>query len=174
LLWTSKAASTATKLMATAVFGGFGLVMLIGMASSKPSASPSAAYVPAQAIEPQPIAAPAPEPKPEESAPEVDIKTLLAEYKTNEVRADATYKDKYIIITGKVGEVKKDIMGKIYVTIGTGQMYEFPVVQCFIRETVPDIRRAAQLSKGDKVTAVGQVSGLMMNVLMKECRFPSN
>lgn len=170
LLWTSKATSTVTKVIGTAVFGGLGLLIMAGMSASKTPRSTSSTFTPTTtpvAETPRPRSAP--EPEKTVQAMQVDIKTLLSEYKTNEVRADANYKDKDIIFTGKVGEVKKDILGKVYVTIGTGQLFEIPEVQCFVDDA--SVGRAAGLSKGDKVTAVGHVDGLMMNVLVKECRF---
>jgi hypothetical protein len=92
---------------------------------------------------------------------------LLDEYKDNEVRADAKYKGNTIEVTGLVGDVKKDILGSIYVTVGRGALFEFPVVQCFAASGQE--AAAAGLSKGNKVTVRGRVSGLMMNVLVKDC-----
>ena len=92
---------------------------------------------------------------------------LLDEYKDNEVRADAKYKDQTIEVTGLVGDVKKDILGSIYVTVGRGALFEFPVVQCFAARGQE--AAAANLSKGNRVTVRGRVSGLVMNVLVKDC-----
>ena len=97
----------------------------------------------------------------------VDLNDLLSEYKDNEVRADGQFKGKLIRTTGIVGDVKKDILDDVYITLGTGQMFEIPVVQCFVKKD--QVTRAAGLSKGDKVTVRGKVNGLMMNVLVKEC-----
>lgn len=102
-------------------------------------------------------------------ATEVDIKTLLKEYKDNEVRADGQFKDKYVQVTGKVGDIKKDITNSIYVTLGTGAAFEIPQVQCFFDDI--HAQKAASLSKGATVTVKGRVSGLMMNVLVKDCEF---
>ncbi|WP_437896743.1 OB-fold protein [Sorangium sp. So ce124] len=118
----------------------------------------------------QPAAAPAPA-KPKEPAREaaqhVDIKKLLGEYHDNEVRADGAFKGKLVQVTGLVGDVKKDITGSIYVTVGTGTMLEIPTLQCFVAEG--ETGAAAALSKGQKVTVRGRVDGLMMNVLVKDC-----
>ena len=102
----------------------------------------------------------------------VQIEALLSEYKGNEVRADAAYKGKVIETTGIVGNVKKDITDSIYVTLGTGAMFEIPVVQCFFDDRLA--KKAAALNKGDRVTVRGTVNGLMMNVLVKECEFGTN
>lgn len=98
---------------------------------------------------------------------EVNVKEILEAYKNNEVRGDGQYKDKRIQIVGKVGDVKKDITDSIYVTVGTGAAFEIPVVQCFVKNG--EEKAAAALNKGDDVTVVGHVDGLMMNVLVKDC-----
>jgi hypothetical protein len=97
----------------------------------------------------------------------VKAKEILDEYKNNEVRADGKFKGQIVQIHGKVEDVKKDIADDIYVTIGTGAQFEIPVVQCFVKDG--EEKAASALNKGDNVTVMGQVDGLMMNVLVKEC-----
>jgi hypothetical protein len=108
-----------------------------------------------------------PAPAVAETAIQVEVKSLLAEYKNNEVRADQLYKGKLIETTGKVDDVKKSLTDSIYVTVGTGQVFEIPQVQCHPDDN--QAGRAAQLNKGDKVTVRGRVSGLMMNVQLRDC-----
>jgi hypothetical protein len=103
------------------------------------------------------------------AATQVEIRTLLGEYKDNEIRADSTFKGHIIQTTGVVGDVKKDILGSIYVTLGTGRQLEIPTVQCYFDDS--HAAKAANLSKGSKVTVRGRVDGLMMNVLVKDCEF---
>jgi hypothetical protein len=146
-----------TKKVLLIVFGGLG-ICLVGMcllgalvrgaASSSQASSPSAA----------------------ESARWVDIRNLLAEYADNEVRADATFKGRYVLIDGIVGDVKRDLLNTIYITIGTGPLLEIPKVQCFFSEAYA--KRAAQFSKGSRITVRGRVDGLMGNVLLRDCEFP--
>jgi aspartyl/asparaginyl-tRNA synthetase len=101
------------------------------------------------------------------------MKELLSEYKDNEVRADAKFKDKLIVVGGAVREVKKDILDHVYVKVGdhertgTQALVEIPAVQCFPKDD--QIAKAASLSKGDLVAVRGHVEGLMMNVLIKDC-----
>lgn len=57
---------------------------------------------------------------------EVPLGTLLADYENNEVGADLKYKGKYLKVTGKVGDIKKDILDDIYVTVGTGSSSSCP------------------------------------------------
>lgn len=102
-----------------------------------------------------------------EPAQNVELKTLLGEYKDNEVRADGAFKGKRVRVEGKVGDVKKDILNHAYVTVGTGQTFEIPTIQCMLDES--EVGKAAQLSKGAKVAVEGTVKGLMMNVLIDDC-----
>lgn len=97
----------------------------------------------------------------------VPIEKLLGEYKDNEVRADGQFKGQLVQVTGVVGDVKKNVTDSIYVTVGTGQQFEIPEVQCFVADGQE--KRAAALSKGAKVTVRGRVDGLMMNVLVRDC-----
>jgi hypothetical protein len=97
------------------------------------------------------------------------LQALLGEYKDNEVRADMRYKGKVVTVAGTVTDVKRDLLGKMFVTIGTGQMFEIPEVQCFFEDE--HARQAARLSKGDRATVRGTVQGLMMNVLVEDCEF---
>jgi hypothetical protein len=99
----------------------------------------------------------------------IDAKALLKEYKDNEVAADQKYKGKVLQITGVVGDIKKDFMDQIYVTVGTGAAFELPMAQCFFDDSAT--AKAATLKKGDKVTIKGRVDGLMLNVLVKDSVF---
>lgn len=92
---------------------------------------------------------------------------LTGYYAENEVKADNELKDKSFYVSGTVTDVKKDVLGKIYVTLEGHQM--FRQVQCYFE----DAETAAKLSKGQKVTFKGTCRGLMMNVLMKECELIS-
>jgi len=100
-------------------------------------------------------------------AADVDLPTLLADYKANEVRADGLYKDKSFRVTGTVGDVKKGLGGGMYVTVGTGKPFEIPEVQCHLDEA--EVAKASALKKGGKVTVSGRVTGLMMHVQMNPC-----
>jgi hypothetical protein len=85
------------------------------------------------------------------------------------VRADVNYKGRIIQTTGIVRDVKRDIVDSLYVTLGTGQRLEVPVVQCLFDDV--HVKKAASLSPGARVTVRGRVSGLMMNVVVRECEF---
>ena len=91
---------------------------------------------------------------------------LVAAYEANEVAADAQYKGKVVRITGTVDEIKKDILDDLYVALEGGHVLRG--VQCFFDEAHTGV--LARLQKGARVTVVGRVDGLMMNVLVKDCR----
>ena len=144
-------------------FGG--MAVLAGRSALK-----AAAQVPAAA--PAELAKAVPAPASPAEAPsaantQVSLETLLGDYKANEVRADAAYKGKIIQITGIVGDVKKDLMDDIYITLGTGAQFEIPEAQCFFDKS--HTQAAAAVDKGTRITIRGRVSGLMMNVLLKDC-----
>jgi hypothetical protein len=105
----------------------------------------------------------------EAASVKVDAATILKDYEENEVAADNKYKDKVVEITGVVDSIGKDILDDIYVTIGTGAQFELPLVQCFVAKGLED--GAAKLQKGQKLTVTGRVDGVLMNVLVKDCRF---
>lgn len=120
---------------------------------AKPGATKPAADPKPAAEKVKPIGASAPE--------------LMKAYKENEVAADQKYKGKRIITGGIVGEIKKDVMDNIYVTIGTGKQFEIPVVQAFFDDEWAS--KAASLKRGDKLFAECDCEGLMMNVIMRNC-----
>ena len=92
---------------------------------------------------------------------------LAQTYDNNEVRADGNFKGKTFYVEGRVTDIKKDMLGDIYVILeGAG----FRDVQCFFDD--PDT--AARLDRGAKVTFRGECRGLMMNVLMYDCQLVEN
>jgi hypothetical protein len=151
------------------------VLMVIGGISKaiggSPSTSSVAAGVPATMVASTGNAAtPAAEPAPEVAkvATAVDLSTLLSEYKGNEVRADGLFKGHLIQTTGTVGDIKNDILNHPYVTVGHGQEFEVPVLQCSLADD--QAQAATTLRKGQRITVRGNVTGLMMNVLADDCR----
>ena len=90
---------------------------------------------------------------------------LYSEYDSNQVAADAKYKDKVVEISGSIGGIGKDITDTAYVIIGgTGMLNG---VQCMFpkgQETA-----IGNLSKGQQITAKGEVSSKIGNVLVRNC-----
>ncbi|MFI5300013.1 MAG: hypothetical protein ACHREM_18140, partial [Polyangiales bacterium] len=97
----------------------------------------------------------------------VDVADLLKAYTANEVRADGKFKGKRLRVSGLVGEIKKDITEKIFVTLGTGAELEVPEAQCFFGDEHTD--EAAGLSRGDHVTFDCDDVGLTINVILQDC-----
>jgi hypothetical protein len=97
----------------------------------------------------------------------VDVAQLLKDYKDNELRGDGKYKGKRLRISGKAGEVKRDVTNAIYLTVGTGADLEIPEALCLFGEA--DADRLSSVTRGQPVVVNCTVDGLMMNVLMKNC-----
>jgi hypothetical protein len=104
-----------------------------------------------------------------EPSVKVDAATILKEYEANEVAGDNKYKDKVVEITGVVTSVGKDLLDDVYISVGTGAEFELATVQCFVNKDFID--KSATLQKGQKITVTGRVDGVMLNVLVKDCRF---
>jgi len=103
-----------------------------------------------------------------EVAIEVKAKNLIADYKANEISADAKYKDKLVKVTGVVGSIAKDVLDKPYVTLTNETQYSFESVQCYFSKA--DEANLTAVTKDTRITVQGRVSGKSLtNVLVKEC-----
>lgn len=98
---------------------------------------------------------------------QVNIEDILSAYKNNEVGADNIFKGQIIQTTGVIGSVKKDVLDNLYVILGTGAQFEIPQIQAFFDNSQNN--QLATLNKGEKLTVVCHIEGLMMNVLAKKC-----
>lgn len=92
-------------------------------------------------------------------------KDLIAAYENNEVNADSIYKNKRVQISGVVSEIGKDLLDDPYITIAPTRGLNAREIQCEIDE-----KSAASLKKGQKVTVIGLVTGLVMNVQLEDCK----
>lgn len=97
---------------------------------------------------------------------EVELKTLLDEYKANELRADKAYGGHRLLQThGTVGEVSKGLGGGPFITVNAGSRLE--ELHC---ELAPEQEAsAAKLSKGSSVTIVGRVVAHIGHLRVNEC-----
>lgn len=102
-----------------------------------------------------------------ELAMQVRVDELLSAYESNEVAADNLYKGKRVKVTGRINDVKKDIVNNLYVTLGTGKQFEIPQLQAFFDDSMN--QELSGLIKGQELTVVCTVEGLMMNVVGKKC-----
>ncbi len=103
-----------------------------------------------------------------EQAIQVTAPKIIADYKANEISADAMYKGKLIEVKGTVSNIAKDIMDTPYITLSNGDPYGIESVQCmFTKEQEGEL---AGISKGKPITLQGRVSGKLMNIIVRECR----
>ena len=116
----------------------------------------------------------------------INAEDLLAEYKANEVRADAKFKGKRVRVLGVVDVYGEGRLDSIYVTLrapdcfpshGVPDREKCPpeAVQAFFEDE--QAGQAAQLNKLDVIALDCTGEGLMMNVLFKRCtmaKIPNN
>src|SRR3989344_5722610 len=99
--------------------------------------------------------------------PKVTAKQIVDDYKANEVSADAKYKGKEFEISGVVETIGKDIMDTPYIAL---ESYEYAIVdkvQCMFNKGSE--AELATVSKGQKITFKGEISGKLGNILVKRC-----
>ncbi|MES2223750.1 MAG: hypothetical protein V4469_02330 [Patescibacteria group bacterium] len=106
-------------------------------------------------------------PVPEQPAIKVTATKLLADYKANEVSADAKYKNNIVEVSGLVDTIGKDIVDTPYISLTDGSQYSFENVQCMFSKA--DETQLATVSKGDRLTLKGELSGKLGNVLVNGC-----
>jgi len=97
---------------------------------------------------------------------EVTAQELFAAYDANEARAQQTYGNRPLRVSGVVSAVTLDLMDKPTVTLATEN--QFQSVTILNSESVE--ARAADLDKGDQITALcGGVSEVVGSPVLKEC-----
>lgn len=93
---------------------------------------------------------------------------IMSDYTANEVSADAKYKNNTVQVSGIVDSIGKDIMDTPYISLHTGGEYSFSVVQCMFAKS--DEPALSNVSKGQSITLIGQVTGKLGNVILNGCR----
>jgi len=95
---------------------------------------------------------------------------LYKAYESNAVRADNTYKGKYVRVTGKVGGVDQDLITKKpYVKLKTENQF-LDLVYIYFKET--EITKVSNLDVGQTITIVGNCDGKsVMSVDVKDSFF---
>lgn len=94
----------------------------------------------------------------------VSARQLSADYIANEIKADNIYKGRALIVTGTIQEITRGITGNIYVVLtGSNRMR---TVFCYYDNE----EKAAGLKKGQEVSFKGICEGLMMSVIVNNCR----
>jgi tRNA_anti-like len=87
-------------------------------------------------------------------------------YERNEVKADSELKGTLVVVSGKIDTIAKDIMGTPYITLGR-TAGSFRSVQCSFKKG--DADTLVNLLPGQNVYVRGVVTGLLMNVQMRDC-----
>lgn len=107
-----------------------------------------------------------------EAAPEpaltVTAFKMASDYKENEVAADAKYKDKIVEVSGTVDTIGKDIADTPYIAFATENQYEvINRIQCMF--STKDTETLSSVTKGQKITLRGKVSGALGNIVIRGC-----
>jgi hypothetical protein len=92
---------------------------------------------------------------------------LAKAYEDNEVNADKNYKNKTVLISGKVSDIGV-VLDQTYVVLSAEKEFAVTQVQCFFQDK-PEIDKVATLKKGDNVKIQGVVEGKSMNVSVRKC-----
>jgi len=102
------------------------------------------------------------------NAVSVSAQRLIDDYKANEVRADQTWKGKYVNVNGVVAEISKGLGDAMIVNLNSGRQLEFQTIMCHLDEKYKG--RAAGLGKGQNLTVRGKVDGLLLlSVQLHDC-----
>lgn len=145
------------------------MVLAVGCGKSE-EAKPA---VPARAAaQPPPVArslpapaAPPPAMEPREAATEISAQELLAEYKANEIRADAKFRGKALRVLGRIDSVTKDVLGNPLVALDTRDGWT-PVIANFKDESA-----LAALMKGQAIAVRcrGAGANVMKSPTLNDC-----
>jgi hypothetical protein len=95
----------------------------------------------------------------------VDVTDLYREYEMDEAAANRKYKGKELLISGAVRYVDRDVAGTLFLTLRGNDL--FSSVQCYFNDE--SASKLASLRPGDVVEIRGRCTGLVINVLLKEC-----
>lgn len=95
---------------------------------------------------------------------ETTVSEISRAYTANPIAADARFRGKTIVITGRIYDIDREIMGHPYVILGNHD------VQCVFRKSSES--EVTTLAKGRDVTILGTVkgTGLMKTVLIDDCQ----
>lgn len=100
---------------------------------------------------------------------EITGEELAKAFEDNEIKANGLYKDKTAKITGTVTDIG-EILGQTYLVLKSNKEFAITSTQCYF-EDKEQIKKIANISKGDKVTLIGKIEGKSLNVSVKGCYF---
>ena len=91
----------------------------------------------------------------------------------NELKGNKQYKDKYVLVDGKVGEVMVGALDRVEVTLKGGKNMFLPPVATFIPQDEQK-NLLADLEKNQKITLICKCNGMSAGLLrFTGCQFPS-
>lgn len=96
---------------------------------------------------------------------------LFGEYEANEIAADNKYNGERIKIKGTIKDIGRDIWGDAYITLKAKESeYSLAAVQCYFKNE----NEIVGLVKGQDITLIGNIDGLIMNLIVKDCALQEN
>lgn len=109
-------------------------------------------------------------PKENPEVPELTVsaKEIIDAFEENELKGKQTYTGKRAEITGVVGDIG-EILGSVYVTLGSGEDFEIIMLQCFFKDE-DEMAKVAELKKGDTLTLIGTIGEQSMYIEVKDCK----
>lgn len=117
--------------------------------AEKSAEVPRVEPTPAAPTEPSPAPVVEPEKPKARRGFKISAATLIAAYEANEVAADEKFKGKLIEVTGVIDSIAKDIMGDLYVTLGSGKDFEVAHVQAMFPRQCREATRGATQGPDD-------------------------
>jgi hypothetical protein len=99
----------------------------------------------------------------------ISAEQLYNEYQANEIRADSMYKEKTLRVTGKIVDFNIGVFGSQYITLDTGHVFfSLGGVDCHLSSS--ETEKAANLSKGQRITVVGIGNGYSLDTIyLRRC-----
>ena len=85
----------------------------------------------------------------------VTVKQLFDELEANALRAEKTYQDAYVAVTGKLSTIDSD--GSYITIIASNDEWGFESVNCSITDD-SQMDKIINFNKGDKITVYGQIT----------------
>ena len=87
----------------------------------------------------------------------VTVKSLYKELNENALRAEKTYQDSYVEVTGYLSSIDSD--GAYFSIVGTREMFDFEFVRCNI-DSDKVIDKLINFNESDSITVYGQITSI--------------
>jgi hypothetical protein len=87
-------------------------------------------------------------------------------YARDHIKADETFKGKFIAVSGAIGDIGKDMVGKFYIVFKT--VRNIGGVQCFFDKAYK--KEVLNQPKDRQITIIGRCDGKIDKVQLRKCR----